>query len=59
MAHYRAKEHLYELDESGEPYRLLVPAGDPVTEEQFKLLGLKKSDERVERAEDVEPAEEG
>jgi hypothetical protein len=57
MPRYVAKEHLYEQDENGEDYRLLVPAGDPVSDEQFALLGLKKSDRRVERAEDVEPAD--
>jgi hypothetical protein len=48
---YVAKEHLYEKDANGEDYRLAVPAGDLVTDEQFKLLGLKKSDERVEKVE--------
>ena len=58
MPRYLAKEHLYELDAHGEPYRLLVPAGEQVTDEQFALLGLKKSDSRVEKAEDAEPADE-
>lgn len=57
MPRYIAKEHLYELDESGEPYRLLVPAGDPVSDEQFELLGLKKSDSKVERVSEAEQAD--
>jgi hypothetical protein len=38
-----AREHIYETDEHGEPYMLAIPAGDPVSDEDMKRLGLKKA----------------
>ena len=45
-----AKEHIYELDANGEPYRLAIPAGAEVSEDDMKRLAVKKS--QVEEASD-------
>lgn len=46
-----AKENIYEpLDEEAGLSRLAIPAGDEVTDEDLKRLGLRKSDPRVEEA---------
>ena len=48
---YVAVEPIYE-EQDGEPYRLAVPAGSEVSEEQMKALGLKATDERLEKVAD-------
>jgi hypothetical protein len=49
-----AKEHIYELDANGEPYRLLIPTGSEVSDEEMKRLGVKKA--QVEEASDDAPS---
>jgi hypothetical protein len=49
-----AREHIYELDEEGQPYRLLIPAGGEVSDDTMKRLGIKKS--QVEEAKDSSDA---
>jgi hypothetical protein len=44
-----AKEHIYEpLDEEAGLSRLAIPAGDEVTDDDLKRLGLRKNDPRLE-----------
>jgi hypothetical protein len=46
-----ATEHIYEpLDEEAGLSRLAIAAGSPVSDEDMKRLGLKKSDPRLEEA---------
>lgn len=44
-----AVEPIYEPDENGEDYRLAIPAGVEVTDEDMTRLGLKDSDKRLEK----------
>jgi hypothetical protein len=50
---YVAAEHIYEHDANGEPYRLAIPKGDPVSAADMKRLGVSK--DQVEEA----PSDEG
>jgi hypothetical protein len=51
-----AKEHIYEVDEQGQPYRLAIPSGSEVSDDDMKRLGLKRG--QVEEVPDDAPEDE-